>query len=52
MTLAERTALYSNIQCPHCMRYFGKKAAQRHINVCTYIDAKPKTLREKIDEKV
>ena len=31
MSLVERTALYSNIPCPHCGRLFNKKAAQRHI---------------------
>ena len=47
MTLVERTALYSNTQCPNCLRYFGKKAAQRHIDACQDIVSKPKTLKEK-----
>ena len=50
MTLVQRTALYSNIQCPNCNRLFNKKAAQRHIEACQYIVSKPKTLKEKIDK--
>ena len=35
------------VSCPHCSRRFNEKAANRHIPICTTIQAKPKTLRAK-----
>jgi len=45
-----RSSLYSNIQCPHCGRNFSKKAAERHIEICVHIQAKPKSLQQKMLE--
>lgn len=35
----------SLIQCPHCLRRFNQKAADRHIPQCQNIQAKPKSLK-------
>ncbi|KAK3240464.1 hypothetical protein CYMTET_49696, partial [Cymbomonas tetramitiformis] len=35
----------SLIQCPHCLRRFNDRAAERHIPKCTSIKAKPNMLK-------
>lgn len=32
--LQSRLASHSNVQCPHCLRNFAQKAAERHISIC------------------
>ena len=43
-SLMDRSSVYSQHQCPHCLRNFSKQAAARHIPVCQHIQAKPKML--------
>jgi len=37
-SLIERTSAFNNVQCPHCLRKFAKKPAERHIPICPQKD--------------
>ncbi|TNV85950.1 hypothetical protein FGO68_gene7102 [Halteria grandinella] len=44
--LIQRSLDYAHqIQCPHCSKFFSKKAGERHINICANIINKPSRLK-------
>ena len=42
-----RSSLYASQQCPHCLRNFSSKAAERHISVCKQTEHKAPAIHQK-----